>query len=47
MLFPYFYFGRQVAANPIAALLQLVGYCLILLVLVVVVYHRRVLTRQR
>jgi ABC-type transport system involved in multi-copper enzyme maturation permease subunit len=47
MLFPYFYFGRQVAANPTAAMLQLAGYCLVLLVLVVVVYHRRVLTRQR
>ncbi|MCJ7623490.1 MAG: ABC transporter permease [Anaerolineaceae bacterium] len=47
MLFPYFYFGRQVAAYPIAALLQLIGYCLLLLALVVLVYHRRVLTRQR
>ena len=47
MLFPYFYFGRQVAANPIVALLQLAGYCLALVVLVVVVYRWRVLTRQR
>jgi len=47
MLFPYFYFGRQVAANPIAAKLQLAAYCLVLLVLVVIVYHQRVLKMQR
>jgi ABC-type multidrug transport system permease subunit len=47
MLFPYFYFGREVAANPTAAQLQLAGYCLALLVAVVIVYRRRVLTMQR
>ncbi len=47
MLFPYFYFGRRVAANPAAALLQLAGYCLGLLVLVVIVYRQRVLKMQR
>ncbi|MGD2155643.1 MAG: hypothetical protein PVG14_05005 [Anaerolineales bacterium] len=47
MLFPYFYFGRQVAANPTIAHWQLAGYSLFLLVLVVVVYRLRVLTKQR
>jgi hypothetical protein len=47
MLFPYFYFGREVAANPTAAQLQLAGYCLALLVLVAIVYRRRVLSMQR
>lgn len=47
MLFPYFYLGRQVAAKPLAAQWQLAGYSLVLLVLVVVVYHRRVLAKQR
>lgn len=47
MLFPYFYFERQVATNPTAAQLQLLVYCLIFLVLVVVVYRWRVLAKQR
>lgn len=47
MLFPFFYFGRQVAAHPILAQVQLAGYCLVLLVLVVLVYHWRVRARQR
>lgn len=47
MLFPYFYYGRQVAAQPTAALLQLIGYCLVLLLLLAVVYRWRILTRQR
>jgi len=47
MLFPYFYYGRQVAANPARAVFQLSGYCLLLLVLLVVVYHRRVLAKGR
>jgi hypothetical protein len=46
-LFPHFYFGREVAARPTAALLQLVGYCLILLIGLAVVYRRRVLDMQR
>jgi ABC-type transport system involved in multi-copper enzyme maturation permease subunit len=47
MLFPYFYFGRQVAANQFAAQLQLTGYSMAALVLVGVVYHWRVLAKQR
>ena len=47
MLFPYFYFGREVAANPNAAMLQLVGYCLVLFVFLLVVYYQRVLAMQR
>ena len=47
MLFPYFYYGRVVAANPAEAHLQLAGYCLVLLVSVAVVYRWRVLTMQR
>jgi hypothetical protein len=47
MLFPYFYFGRQVATNPSAAQWQLLVYCLIFLMLVVVVYRWRVLAKQR
>ena len=47
MLFPYFYFGREVAANPAAAQLQLAGYCLVLLIMVAIVYRQRVLRMQR
>ena len=47
MLFPYFYFGRQVAANPVTAQLQIGGYCLLLLLLFVVVYRQRILKMQR
>lgn len=47
LLFPYFYFSRQVAANPTAAQLQLAGYCLALLVVLAAVYRRRVLSMQR
>ena len=47
MLFPYFYFGREVAANPTAAQLQLAGYCLGLLVAAAIVYRWRVLSMQR
>jgi ABC-type multidrug transport system permease subunit len=47
MLFPYFYYGREVAANPTAAGLQLAGYCLVLLALVVLAYRRRVLAMEK
>jgi ABC-type multidrug transport system permease subunit len=47
MLFPYFYFGRQVANNPSLAKFQLTLYCLVLIALVIWVYRWRVLTRQR
>lgn len=47
MLFPYFYFGRKVAANPGMALAQLAGYCLALLAAAAVVYRQRVTQRQR
>jgi hypothetical protein len=47
MMFPYFYFGREVAAHPAAAQLQLVGYCLALLIMVVVIYRQQILKMQR
>ena len=47
MLFPYFYFGRQVAAHPLAAKLQLAGYTIILLFVVLLVYRARVLAKKR
>lgn len=47
MLFPYFYFGRQVAARPAAVQLQLAGYCLALLVIVVVIYRQRILRMRK
>jgi len=46
MLFPYFYYGREVAANPTAAQLQLAGYCLVLLALLAAVYRQRVTSGQ-
>lgn len=47
LLFPNFYFGRQVAINPFGAWLQLAGYSLILLLLVTIVYRQRVMTMKR
>ena len=47
MIFPYFYFGREVAKNPLMAWVQLIGYSLILLILVSVLYKRQVLTMKR
>jgi ABC-type multidrug transport system permease subunit len=47
MLFPYFYFGRLVEANPLAARLQLVVYSIILLILLVLVYQKRVVSKER
>ena len=47
MLFPYFYYGRQVAAHPLSARLQLAAYCILLLVAVAAVYHKRVIAVQR
>jgi ABC-type transport system involved in multi-copper enzyme maturation permease subunit len=47
MLFPYFYFDRQVAHHPTQAKLQLLGYCLVLPLFVAVTYRWRVLTKQR
>jgi ABC-type transport system involved in multi-copper enzyme maturation permease subunit len=47
MIFPYFYFGREVAPNPAAAKLQLAGYCLVLLVMLAIVYRQRVTSMQR
>jgi len=47
MLFPYFYFGREVAAHPIRAQLQLAGYSLALLTVVGVIYKQRVLAMKR
>ncbi|MCJ7715409.1 MAG: ABC transporter permease [Anaerolineales bacterium] len=47
MLFPYFYFGREVAAFPLRAQLQLAGYCLALVAAVGAVYRQRVLTTKK
>jgi ABC-type multidrug transport system permease subunit len=47
MLFPYFYFGRQVEAHPTVARLQLAGYVLALLILLVLVYQKRILSKER
>jgi hypothetical protein len=47
MLFPTFYFGKQVQANPTVAIIQLTTYCVILVFLVLWAYQRRVLTKQR
>lgn len=47
MLFPYFYFGRQVAAHPLGAQLQLAGYTLILLILVMLIYRASVMAKDR
>ncbi|MFN2144585.1 MAG: ABC transporter permease [Anaerolineales bacterium] len=47
MLFPYFYFGRQVAAHPAAAKVQLAVYCVVLVALVIVAYRQRVLRMEK
>jgi ABC-type multidrug transport system permease subunit len=47
MIFPYFYYGREVTAHPTSAGLQIAGYCLALLALLILVYRRRVLAMQR
>jgi ABC-type multidrug transport system permease subunit len=47
MLFPYFYFGRQVAAYPLGAKLQLTVYCLVLLGALILIYRKKVLTSKR
>lgn len=47
ILFPYFYFGKEVAVNPMMAKLQLVGYCLAAMVFVIGVYRWRVLSMKR
>jgi hypothetical protein len=47
MLFPYFYFGRQVAAHPFKAKLQLIGYMSVLLIIVVMTYYQRVMKMER
>ncbi|MBN1305840.1 MAG: ABC transporter permease [Anaerolineales bacterium] len=46
LIFPYYYYGRQVAANPAAGGLQLAGCCLVLGALVVLVYRQRVLNME-
>jgi ABC-type multidrug transport system permease subunit len=46
-IFPYFYYGKQVAPYPLAAQIQLLIYCLVLVVLVILVYRQRVLQMQR
>jgi hypothetical protein len=47
MLFPYFYFGRQVQADPTGAIVQLTAYSVILGLLVIELYRWRVLSKQR
>ena len=47
MLFPYFYFGRQVAVHPLRAKFQLAAYVIVLLILVVLIYRKRVLSKER
>jgi hypothetical protein len=47
MLFPYFYFGRQVAAQPLLANLQLIAYVIGLLIMVVIVYKKRILSKEK
>jgi ABC-type multidrug transport system permease subunit len=46
-IFPYFYYGRQVAANPVAAQVQLAVYSFVLILLVIVVYRQCVLRMER
>ena len=47
MIFPYFYYGRVVAPNPTTAIIQLIGYCLVFLAVLIVIYRQRVLSKQR
>lgn len=47
MLFPYFYFSRQVAAHPLVAKIQLAAYCVVLLAAVTALYRKRVRAMQR
>ena len=47
MMFPQFYFGRQVAAHPQAAKIQLAGYSLILLAATLMLYRQRVVKPHR
>jgi len=47
MMFPYFYFGRQVAAHPLAAKLQLIGYSLAMLFMLMFIYLKQVLSKDR
>lgn len=47
MLFPYYYFGRQVAAHPLGAKLQLAGYLLAILLGTIVIYRQQMTRSQR
>jgi len=47
MMFPYFYFGRQVAAHPLWVNLQLAAYVIALLIIVGLVYRKRILSKER
>jgi hypothetical protein len=47
MLFPYFYFGREVASAPKLAALQLALYSIILLIILVMIYRKQVLSKER
>jgi len=47
MMFPYFYFGRKVAAQPLLVNLQLTAYVLGLLIAVGFIYKKRILSKER
>jgi hypothetical protein len=47
MLFPYFYFGRQVAAHPTLAYFQLGIYCILGLISVTLMYRKHILAPKR
>ena len=47
MMFPYYYDGRQVAAYPLGAKIQLAAYSLALLAAAILVYKRKVIKPQR
>ena len=47
MLFPYFYFGRQVASNPLLAKIQLIIYCLVLVGGATIVYRQQIMGRVK
>lgn len=47
MLFPYFYFGKQVAAQPLLANLQLIAYVIGLIIAASLVYKKRILSKER
>ena len=47
MLFPYFYFGRQVASEPLLAKIQLAIYCLALAGGAIIIYRQQIMGRVK